>query len=103
MGEVVRTPSELARLVQVIDATSLGWPGPRQGVAWRIHARFELAPARFSGFVVTDGSAADRLDRSVPAPGAIVLADRCYSRHAGSLEPGGGPGRPLQAEPQRAH
>ena len=52
-------------------------------MAWRIHARLELAPARFSGFVVTDGGGAERLDRFTPAPGAIVLADRCYARHGG--------------------
>jgi hypothetical protein len=83
LGEVVRTPGTLARPVQIVDATSLGWPGPRKGVAWRIHARLELAPVRFSGFVVTDGSGAERLDRFTPAPGAIVLADRCYARHGG--------------------
>ena len=83
LGEVVRAPGELARPVQVVDATSLGWPGPRKGVAWRIHARLELAPTRFSGFVLTDGSGAERLDRFAPTQGAIVLADRCYARHGG--------------------
>jgi hypothetical protein len=52
-------------------------------VAWRIHARLELAPVRFSGLVVTDGAGPERLDRFVAAPGAIVLADRCYARHGG--------------------
>ena len=66
LGEVVRAPGELARPVQVVDATSLGWPGPRKGVAWRIHARLELAPTRFTGFVLTDGSGAERLDRFAP-------------------------------------
>jgi len=83
LGEVVRAPGELARPVQIADATSLGWPGPRKGVAWRIHARLELAPTRFTGFVLTDGSGAERLDRFAPTPGAIVLADRCYARHGG--------------------
>ncbi|MGE3292731.1 MAG: transposase [Geminicoccaceae bacterium] len=83
LGEVVRAPGELARPVQIVDATSLGWPGPRKGVAWRIHARLELAPTRFSGFVLTDGTGAERLDRFTPTPGAIVLADRCYARHGG--------------------
>jgi len=83
LGEVVRAPGGLARPVQVVDATSLGWPGPRKGVAWRIHARLELAPTRFSGFVLTDGTGAERLDRFTPTPGAIVLADRCYARHGG--------------------
>lgn len=83
LREVVRAPDELARPVQIVDATSLGWPGPRKGVAWRIHARLELAPVRFSGFVLTDGSGAERLDRFAPVPGAIVLADRCYARHGG--------------------
>jgi hypothetical protein len=83
LGEVVRAPGQLARPVQIVDATSLGWPGPRKGVAWRIHARLELAPTRFSGLVLTDGSGAERLDRFTPTPGAIVLADRCYARHGG--------------------
>ena len=83
LGEVVRAPGELARPVQIVDATSLGWPGPRKGTAWRIHARLELAPTRFSGFVLTDGTGAERLDRFTPTPGAIVLADRCYARHGG--------------------
>jgi hypothetical protein len=83
LGEAVRAPGGLARPVQIVDATSLGWPGPRKGVAWRIHARLELAPVRFSGFVVTDGAGPERLDRFVAAPGAIVLADRCYARHGG--------------------
>ena len=38
---------------------------------------------RFSGFVLTDGTGAERLDRFTPTPGAIVLADRCYARHGG--------------------
>ena len=83
LGEVVRAPGELTRPVQIVDATSLGWPGPRKGVAWRIHARLELVPTRFSGFVLTDGTGAERLDRFTPTPGAIVLADRCYARHGG--------------------
>ena len=83
VGEVVRAPGELARPVQVVDATSLGWPGRRKGVAWRIHARLELAPTRFSGFVLSDGTGAERLDRFAPTQGAIVLADRCYARHGG--------------------
>ena len=83
LGEVVRAPGEVMRPVQIVDATSLGWPGPRKGVAWRVHARLELAPTRFSGFVVTDGTGAERLDRFTPTPGAIVLADRCYARHGG--------------------
>jgi hypothetical protein len=33
LGEVVRVPAVAARPVQVVDATSLGWPGPRKGVA----------------------------------------------------------------------
>jgi hypothetical protein len=80
---VVRAPGGLARPVQVVDATIPGWPGPREGVAWRIHARLALAPTRFTGFVLTDGSGAERLDRFAPTPGAIVLADRCYARHGG--------------------
>ena len=40
-------------------------------------------PTRFSGFVLTDGTGAERLDRFTPTPGAIVLADRCYARHGG--------------------
>jgi hypothetical protein len=83
VGDAVRAPGELARPVQIVDATSLGWPGPRKGVAWRVHARIELAPTRFSGFVLTDGTGAERLDRFTPTPGAIVLADRCYARHGG--------------------
>ena len=83
LGEVVRAPGELTRPVQIVDATSLGWRGPRKGVAWRIHARLELVPTRFSGFVLTDGTGAERLDRFTPTPGAIVLADRCYARHGG--------------------
>ena len=40
-------------------------------------------PTRFSGFVLTDGTGAERLDRFIQTPGAIVLADRCYARHGG--------------------
>ena len=83
LGEVVRVPVVAARPVQVVDATSLGWPGPRKGVAWRVHARLDLPAARFSGFVLTDGTGAERLDRFTPDSGAIVLADRCYARHGG--------------------
>jgi hypothetical protein len=83
LGEVVRSPTGLTRPVQIVDATNLGWPGPRKGVAWRVHARIDLPPGRFSGFVLTTGSGGERLDRFTPAPGAIVLADRCYARHGG--------------------
>jgi len=83
LGEVVRAPADLTRPVQVVDATSLGWPGPRKGVAWRVHARLDLPAGRFSGLVLTDGGGGERLDRFAPAPGAVVLADRGYARHGG--------------------
>ena len=83
LGEVVRSPAELPRPVQIVDATSLGWPGSRKGVAWRVHARLDLPAGRFSGFVLADGTGGERLDRFVPTPGAIVLADRGYARHGG--------------------
>lgn len=83
LGEVVRAPSVVSRPVQIVDASSLGWRGRRKGVAWRVHARLDLPAARFSGFVLTTGSGGERLDRFTPAPGAIVLADRCYARHGG--------------------
>jgi hypothetical protein len=83
LGEAMGAPAEVGRPVQVVDATGLGWPGPRKGVAWRVHARLDLPSARFSGFVLTTGAGGERLDRFVPAPGAIVLADRCYARHGG--------------------
>jgi hypothetical protein len=81
LGEAMGAPAEVGRPVQVVDATGLGWPGPRKGVAWRVHARLDLPAARFSGFVLTTGAGGERLDRFAPAPGAIVLADRCYARH----------------------
>jgi hypothetical protein len=83
LGEVVHASAPGARPVQIVDATSLGWPGHRKGVAWRVHARLDLPAARLSGLVLTTGTGAERLDRFVPAPGAIVLADRCYARHGG--------------------
>ena len=52
-------------------------------MVWRLHARLELAPTRFSGFVLTDGTGAERLDWFTPTPGSIVLADRCDARHGG--------------------
>ena len=52
-------------------------------MAWRVRVRLELAPTWFSGFVVTDGTGAERLDRFTPTPDAIMLADRCHARHGG--------------------
>jgi hypothetical protein len=75
--------ARVGRPVQIVDATSLGWPGARKGVAWRVHARFDLPDMRLSGIELTDGRGGERLDRFTPGRGAIVLADRCYARHAG--------------------
>jgi hypothetical protein len=72
LGEVVRVPAVAARPVQVVDATSLGWPGPCKGVAWRVHARLDLPAARFSGFVLPDGHGTERLDRFAPEPGTAA-------------------------------
>jgi hypothetical protein len=83
LGEATRVPGEVNRPVQVVDATGLGWPGRRKGVAWRVHARVDLPAARFSGFVLTDGTGGECLSRFAPAPGAIVLADPCHARLGG--------------------
>ena len=79
----LRGSARVGRPVQIVDATCLGWPGARKGVAWRVHARFDLPAMRLSGIELTDGRGGERLDRFTPARGAIVLADRCYARHAG--------------------
>lgn len=76
-------PAGVGRPVQLVDATSLGGPGRPKKVAWRVHARFDLATATLSGLELTRGTESESLARFAPTPGAIVIADRHYAKAKG--------------------
>lgn len=79
-----RGSAAMGRRVRLIDATSFAAAGATKAT-WRVHADYDLAQGRFTGFLLTDGHEAERLTRFTTAPGDIVVGDRIYAHNAAAL------------------
>jgi hypothetical protein len=84
-------PPAGARVVELVDATSLAAPGGKPGATWRVHARFDSARGGFSELRLTTGAEAEGSARLAPPAGAVVVADRFYAK-AGGLAAAAGRG-----------
>jgi hypothetical protein len=69
--------------LRLIDGTALAPPGGAAGVAWRVHASFDLGGRRFDQLELTTGQASESLERFTAAPGEILIADRFYAKAKG--------------------
>jgi len=75
-GAELRWPGRTLRLA---DGTCVSKPGST-GTDWRVHGVFDLGRGGFSHLGLTDAHGAEALERGVPHPGEIRIADRNYAR-----------------------
>jgi hypothetical protein len=67
--------------LRVIDGSVISPPG--RGPRWRLHAVYDLAEDRLSGFELTGTRAAEALERADIGPGELIMGDRVYARPGG--------------------
>ena len=73
--------SVTGRRVRLIDGTTISGPGADRA-GWRLHADYDLATRRFTGFALSDRHGSESLARFAPAPGDLFVADRFYAKVA---------------------
>ena len=78
-GTVGRT--WLGRRVRLVDGSSITTRGVGQD--WRLHAVYDLGAQRFDQLELTSKSQGEGLQRMMPAPGDLIIADRAYTRPQG--------------------
>lgn len=66
------------RVLRAADGSSISQPGSK-GTDWRIQGVYDLGRGGFSHLELTDKHGGEALDRGVPVPGEIRIADRNYS------------------------
>ncbi len=66
------------RRLRIADASTL--VGPGGGPKWRLHASYDPAAGRFTGFELTDDRGAESFGRTIWRAGDVALGDRCYAR-----------------------
>ena len=69
--------------LRLIDGTALAPPGGAAGIAWRVHAGFDLGRRRFDHLELTTGQDSESLERFTAVPGEILIADRFYAKAKG--------------------
>jgi hypothetical protein len=69
--------------LRLVDGTALAPPGGAAGIAWRVHAGFDLGRRRFDHLELTTGQVSESLERFTAAAGEILIADRFYAKAKG--------------------
>ena len=69
--------------LRLIDGTALAPPGGAAGIAWRVHAGFDLGRRRLGRLELTAGQDSESLERFTAVPGEILIADRFYAKAKG--------------------
>ena len=67
------------RRLRITDGSVVTRPGST-GADWRLHAVYDPAAGRFTGFELTDGLGAERFGRAGMEAGEVLLGDRGYAR-----------------------
>ena len=68
-----------ALALSLVDSSVICGPGST-GSDWRLHARFDPGQGCFTDLVLTQGTVAERVDRTRIAAGQMIVQDRGYCR-----------------------